>query len=51
MTKDYKTWKQDQIRSEVYKALAQISFEHDASKEDIDKALEWFNDKFYEYDE
>lgn len=46
--KDYKT---EQIRSEVYKALAQISFEHDASKEDIDKALEWFNDKFYEYDE
>ena len=38
----------DEIRSEVYKALAQIAFEHDASKEDMDKALKWFNDKFYE---
>lgn len=51
MNKDYKTWKQEQIRSEVYKALAQISFEHDADKEDMDKAIKWFNDKFYEYEE
>ena len=49
--KDYNTWKQDKIRSEVYKALAQISFEHDASQEDMDKALKWSNDKFYEYEE
>lgn len=46
MAKDY-----NEIRSKVYKALAQISFEHDASKEDMDKALKWFNDKFYEYEE
>lgn len=46
--KDYRTWKQEQIRSEVYKALAQIAFEHDADKEDLDRALKWFNDKFYE---
>lgn len=43
--------KQDQIRSEVYNALAQIAFEHDADKEDLDRALKWFNDKFYEDDE
>lgn len=46
MAKDY-----NEIRSKVYEALAQISFEYDASKEDIDKALKWFNDKFYEYEE
>ncbi len=51
MTKDYRTWKQDQIRSEVYNALAQIAFEHDADKEDLDRALKWFNDKFYEDEE
>lgn len=49
--KDYKTWKQDKIRSEVYNALAQIAFEYDADKEDMDKALKWFNDKFYDDDE
>lgn len=46
MAKDY-----SEIRSKVYEALAKISFEHDASKEDMDKALKWFNDKFYEYEE
>lgn len=51
MTKDYSTWKQYKIRSEVYEALAQIMFENDGTKEDMDKALKWFNDKFYEYDE
>lgn len=49
--KDYKTWKQDQIRSEVYKALANIMFENDGTKEDMDKALKWFDDKFYEDEE
>lgn len=51
MTKNYSTWKQDKIRSEVYEALAQIMFENDGTKEDMDKALKWFNDKFYEYEE
>lgn len=46
MAKDY-----NEIRSEVYEALANIMFENDASKEDMDKALKWFNDKFYEYEE
>lgn len=45
MTKDYKT---DKIRSEVYEALANIMFENDGTKEDMDKALKWFDDKFYE---
>lgn len=51
MTKDYKTWKQDKIRSEAYEALANIMFENEGTKEDMDKALKWFNDKFYEYEE
>lgn len=49
--KDYNTWKQDKIRSEVYEALANIMFENDGTKEDMDKALKWFNDKFYEDEE
>ena len=36
------------IKSEVYKALADIVFETGASKEDMDKAIEWFQTKFYE---
>lgn len=51
MTKDYTTWKQNEIRSKVYNALAEIMFEYEGTKEDMDKALEWFNKKFYEYDE
>lgn len=51
MTKDYKTWKQDKIRSEVYVALADIMFDNDGTKEDMDKALKWFNKKFYEFED
>lgn len=36
------------IKSEVYNALAEIMFETGASKEDMDKAIEWFQIKFYE---
>lgn len=35
------------IRCEVYNALADIMFKTDASKEDMDRALEWFNVRFY----
>ena len=35
------------IRSEVYNALAGIMFETEASKEDMDRALEWFTLRFY----
>lgn len=48
MTNDYKTWRQDKIRSEVYNALANIMFENEGTKEDMDKAIEWFQIKFYE---
>lgn len=36
------------IKSEVYNVLANIMFETGASKEDMDKAISWFNEKFYE---
>lgn len=39
------------IRSEVYNALADIMFETGANKEDMDKAIEWFQIKFYEYED
>ena len=35
------------IKSEVYNALANIMFETGASKEDMDKAINWFNEQFY----
>lgn len=35
------------IKSEVYNALADIMFETGASKEDMDKAINWFIEKFY----
>ena len=35
------------IKNEVYNALANIMFETGASKEDMDKAINWFNEKFY----
>lgn len=38
------------IRSEVYNALGEIMFKTGASKEDMDKAIEWFQIKFYEYE-
>ena len=46
--KDYNEYRNDEIRRTVYNALAQISFEHDVSEEEMNKALKWFNDKFYE---
>lgn len=36
------------IKSEVYNALAEVMFKTGASKEDMDKAIEWFQIKFYE---
>lgn len=32
------------IKNEVYNALANIMFETAASKEDMSKAIEWFNE-------
>ena len=39
------------IKNEVYNALANIMFETGASKEDMNEAIEWFNEKFYDEDE
>lgn len=39
------------IKNEVYNALANIMFETGASKEDMNEAIEWFNEKFYDTDE
>lgn len=36
------------IKHQVYNTLADIMFETGASKEDMDKAINWFNEKFYE---
>lgn len=51
MKKTYKEWHMDEIRRKVYNALAEISMETDASKEEMDAAIEWFQIKFYEYEE
>jgi hypothetical protein len=39
------------ITSKVYGALAEIMFKTGASKEDMDEALRWFNERFYEEEE
>ena len=36
------------IRSEVYNALSDIMFETGANKEEMDRAIEWFQIHFYE---
>lgn len=38
------------IKNEVYNALANIMFETGASKEDMNEAIKWFNEKFYNED-
>ena len=48
MAKDYNEYKKNEIRREVYNALAQISFEFDVSEEEMNQAIEWFQIKFYE---
>ena len=36
------------IRSKVYNALAEISFEEDASENEMEMAIDWFLVHFYE---
>lgn len=48
MKRTYNEFKNEEVRRAVYNALAQISHELDASKEDMDQAIEWFQIKFYE---
>ena len=45
---NYDECRNDEVRSAVYNALAQISFELDASEEEMNQAIEWFQIKFYE---
>lgn len=40
----------EDIKNEVYNALANIMFETGASKEDMNEAIKWFNEKFYDED-
>lgn len=37
----------DNVRSEVYNALADIMYRYQASQEDMDAAIDWFNSHFY----
>lgn len=39
--------KTDDLRSEVYNALSDIMYRFDASQEDMDDAIDWFNAHFY----
>lgn len=48
---DYKTWREEQIRSRVYDTLSEIMFENEGTKEDMDKAIEWFQTHFYKGEE
>lgn len=48
MAKTFNEYQKSEVRRAVYNALAEISRELDASKEDMDQAIEWFQIKFYE---
>ena len=43
-----KSTRQNEINSKVYKALGDIAFETKCTKDEIDKAIDRFYDKFYE---
>lgn len=46
--KTYNDYKNDEVKSAVYNALAQVSMEHDASQEEMQAAIDWFVVHFYE---
>ena len=48
MKESYKEYNQSEIRRAVYNALAEISRELDASEEEMNMAIEWFQIRFYE---
>lgn len=48
--KNYDYWRDCSIRTKVYNALAEISAELDMSEEEMNRAIEWFQNKFYEED-
>ena len=45
---NYKEWRDSEVRSKVYYALAQIAHEFDVNEEEMERAIEWFQIKFYE---
>ena len=45
---EYTDWRAYELRSAVYNALAQISYEMDASKAEMEQAIEWFCVQFYD---
>lgn len=45
---NYNEYRNNEVRSAVYNALAQISFELNVSEEEMNQAIEWFQIKFYE---
>ena len=45
---EYKEQKQWKVTRAVYNALAEVSRELDADEEEMNKAIEWFQIKFYE---
>lgn len=49
--KTYREYMQDELKSRVYNALAEIIFETNADQEDMEQALEWFQIKFFEDEE
>ena len=51
MEKNYNEYKMEKVRRAVYHALAQISNELDASQEEMDMAIDWFQVRFYEDEE
>lgn len=48
MENNFKEWQRSRVRSAVFKALAEISNELDASEEDMEDAWEWFSVHFYD---
>ena len=45
---DTKLERENEVRSAVYNALADVSFHLDVNEEEMDKALEWFQIHFYD---
>lgn len=46
--RNYDDYSMETIKSRVYNALAEISFEEDASEDQMTRAIEWFQIHFYD---
>ena len=45
---DYQLWKADQLRSQVFNALADIAADLEPTEEEMELAYEWFAIRFFE---